>query len=199
MTAGNPLLGFLRSHRLTKRLAYQTLLPRSRGVVKNILPYLHGEGATLDIGCGSCNVVDLLLNHGLRIVPLDIWNTSFVSSISPTVYDGYRMPFRDNQFSTSLLLFVLHHASDPIKLLVEAMRVSRRLLVFEDIVTSRAHKHLTAILDSIMNLEFKDQPHFNKRDAEWNQTFWQLGLRIVKCEYRTFGLALKQALYVLET
>jgi tetratricopeptide (TPR) repeat protein len=34
-----------------------------------------------------------------------------------TLYDGDQMPFKDDQFDTSLLLFVLHHSPDPEKLL----------------------------------------------------------------------------------
>jgi SAM-dependent methyltransferase len=195
----SPLQGFLRNHRFTKRLVYRVIRPRAKGVVKAILPYLPREQLILDIGSGSCNVAELLTQQGLSVIPLDIRNVSFVDSKSPMIYDGYSMPFRDKEFSTSLLLFVLHHASDPIKLLVETKRVCRKLLLFEDIITSLSHKYLTVFVDMILNLEFGDQPHFNKRDDEWQEVFGQLGLQLVDLKYRAFGLALKQALYVLKT
>jgi len=92
----------------------------------------------------------------------------------------------------------LHHTPDPAEILIEAKRVSSRILVFEDIVTSPTHKSLTAALDSLMNLEFYDQPHTNKSDEEWQSTFSQLGLKILGREYKSSAMIMRHALYFLE-
>ena len=108
------------------------------------------------------------------------------------------MPFKDKQFGTSLILFVLHHTPDPAEVLVEAKRVSKRILVFEDIVTSPTHKSLTAALDSLVNLEFFDQPHTNKSDQEWRSLFGELGLKVLGQEYKSSMAIMRHALYFLE-
>ena len=138
------------------------------------------------------------MEQDLKVFPLDIENFSIVDTVSPTIYDGHRMPFKDDQFDTSLILFVLHHTYDPTELLIEAKRVSKKIIVFEDIVTSSTHKFLTAALDSLLNLEFYDQPHTNKRDEEWRTLFRHLGLKLLDQEYRTSAVIIRHAMYFLE-
>jgi ubiquinone/menaquinone biosynthesis C-methylase UbiE len=129
---------------------------------------------------------------------LDVENFSIVDTVLPTLYDGDRMPFKDDQFDTSLILFVLHHTPDPAKVLAEAKRVSKKIIILEDIVTSPTHKSLTAALDSLMNLEFYDQPHTNKSDQEWRAVFENLGLKLLAQEYMSSTMIMRHALYFLE-
>ncbi|MBE0670395.1 MAG: methyltransferase domain-containing protein [Anaerolineales bacterium] len=198
MKSSNKLLDVLYKYDLSKRLVYQILNTRAKGLADTVSPYLNKDDLILDIGPASCTVTEALIKQDLKVFPLDIENFSIVDTVLPTIYDGHRMPFKDNQFETSLILFVLHHTPDPMKVLVEAKRVSRKILVFEDIVTSPAHKFLTAALDSLMNLEFYNQPHTNKRDDEWKSIFSQLDLKLSNQEHKTSAAIMKHALYVLE-
>ncbi|MBL8102654.1 MAG: methyltransferase domain-containing protein [Anaerolineales bacterium] len=198
MKSSNKLLDVLYKYNLSKKLVYQILNTRAKGLADTVSPYLNKGDLILDIGPASCTVTEALIKQDLRVFPLDIENFSIVDTVLPTIYDGYRMPFKDNQFETSLILFVLHHTPDPIKVLIEAKRVSRKILVFEDIITSPIHKFLTASLDSLMNLEFYNQPHTNKRDDEWKSIFSQLGLKVSNQVHKTSAAIMKHALYVLE-
>ena len=45
------------------------------------------------------------------------------------LFDGARLPFRDETFAATLLLFSLHYADDPHALLLELRRVSRSCIV----------------------------------------------------------------------
>jgi hypothetical protein len=194
----NKFLEVLYSYRIPKYFVYQLLRSRAKDLAKSLSPYLSKDDLILDIGSDSCTVPEILMEQDLKVLPLDIQNYSIVDAISPTIYDGSRMPFKDNQFDVSLILFVLHHSYDPTKLLVEAKRVSRKILIFEDIITSSAHGYLTAALDSLMNLEFFNQPHSNKRDNEWQTLFDDLGLKVLNREYNNYGVVIKHALYLLE-
>ena len=198
MKNSNKLLDVLYKYRVSKNLVYEILKARAKDLANIVSPYLIKDEIILDIGPASCTVTESLMKQGLKIFPLDIENFSIVDTVLPTIYDGHRMPFKDNQFDTSLILFVLHHTSDPTELLVEAKRVSRKILVFEDIVTSPAHKYLTATLDNLMNLEFYNQPHSNKRDDEWRTLFSDLGFKLLNREYQNSGMVIKRALYFLE-
>ncbi|MBC7878681.1 MAG: class I SAM-dependent methyltransferase [Anaerolineales bacterium] len=198
MKNDNKFLELLYSYRIPKYLVYQLLRSRAKGIAKSISPYLSKGEIILDIGPASCTVPEILEEQNLRVVPLDIQDYSIVDSISPTIYDGLKMPFKDDQFDISLILFVLHHCPNPTELLIEAKRVSRKILVFEDIITSPAHKYLTATLDNLMNLEFYDQPHSNKRDEEWQTLFSELGFKLLKREYKNSGAIIKRAIYFLE-
>jgi ubiquinone/menaquinone biosynthesis C-methylase UbiE len=53
------------------------------------------------------------------------------------IYNGLDIPFKDNSFDVVLILFVLHHAAEPARLLREAKRICRRsVIVFEDYIES---------------------------------------------------------------
>jgi SAM-dependent methyltransferase len=198
MKNSNKFLDILYKYRISKNLVYGILKARAKDLANIVAPYLTKGEIILDIGPASCTVTESLMKQGLKIFPLDIENFSIVDTVLPTIYDGLRMPFKDNQFDTSLILFVLHHTSDPTELLLEAKRVSKKILVFEDIVTSAAHKYMTATLDNLMNLEFYDQPHSNKSDEEWQTLFNDLGFKLLNREYRNSGMVIKRALYFLE-
>lgn len=198
MESSNKFLDVLYKYRFSKNLIYQLLKSRARGLAQTVSPYLKKDELILDIGPASCTVTETLMNQGLKVFPADIENFSIVDSVLPTIYDGHRLPFKDDQFDTSLILFVLHHTPDPTEVLTEAKRVSRKILVFEDIVTSPTHKFLTAGLDSLMNLEFYDQPHTNKSDEEWQSIFSQLGLNLLDRQYKSSAAIMRHALYVLE-
>lgn len=198
MKNSNKFLDILYKYRASKYIAYQLLKARSKDLEKIVSPYLNKGELILDIGSASCTVTEILLEQDLKVFPLDIENFSIVDTVSPTLYDGHRMPFKDDQFDTSLILFVLHHTYDPTELLVEAKRVSRKIIVLEDIITSSTHKFLTAALDSLLNLEFYDQPHTNKHDEEWRTLFSHLGLKLLDQEYRTSAGIIRHALYFLE-
>lgn len=198
MESSNKFLAVLYKYRFSKNLIYQLLKSRARDLAQTVSPYLNKDELILDIGPASCTVTETLLNQGLKVFPADIENFSIVDTVLPTLYDGYKLPFKDNQFGVSLILFVLHHTPDPAEVLLEAKRVSKRILVFEDIITSPTHKILTAALDSLMNLEFYNQPHTNKSDEEWQSTFSQLGLNILGRECTSSAAVMRHALYFLE-
>ncbi|MFN8382942.1 MAG: class I SAM-dependent methyltransferase [Anaerolineales bacterium] len=198
MENSNKFLDVLYKYRFSKNLIYQILKVRAKDLTNTVSPYLNEDELILDIGPASCTVTEALIKQGLKVIPADIENFSIVDTVLPTIYDGHKLPFKDNQFDTSLILFVLHHTPDPTEILAEAKRVSKRILVFEDIVTSPTHKFLTATLDSIMNLEFYDQPHTNKRDDEWQSVFSNLGLKVLDREYKSSAIIMRHALYYLE-
>jgi SAM-dependent methyltransferase len=198
MESSNKILDVLYKYRFSKNLVYQLLKSRARDLAQTVSPYLNKDELILDIGPASCTVTEALINQGLKVFPADIENFSIVDTVLPTIYDGHKLPFNDNQFDTSLILFVLHHTPDPAEILIEAKRVSRKIIVMEDIVTSPTHKFFTGALDSLMNLEFYDQPHTNKSDGEWQSLFSRLGLNVLDRKYTSSAAIMRHALYFLE-
>lgn len=198
MESSNKILDVLYRYRFPKDIIYRILKARAKDLAGMVSPYLKKDELILDVGPASCTVTEALIDQGLRVFPLDVENFSIVDKVLPTLYDGDSMPFKDDQFDTSLILFVLHHTPDPAKVLAEAKRVSKKIIILEDIVTSPAHKSLTAVLDSLMNLEFYDQPHTNKSDKEWRAVFENLGLKLLTQEYMSSTIIMRHALYFLE-
>ncbi|MBN1585439.1 class I SAM-dependent methyltransferase [Candidatus Uhrbacteria bacterium] len=191
------LAEFLQKNGVLRKIVHKAGNARARELVGRIRPFLGRNDSILDIGSGTCNVCEILSGLGHRVTPLDVRDLSFSDSIKPVIYDGNRIPFGDNEFDKSLLLTVLHHTPDPERVLLEAKRVSREIVMIEDIYVSRLHRRLTFLFDSLLNLEFTGHPHSNRNDGQWRETFGRLGLELVNARYRRSFLVFTHATYHL--
>jgi|SRR3989344_1260725 len=189
------LIPFLQKNPFSRNIIYAIGKKRARGVIRKFEKFLQKSDRILDVGSGVCNICEVLQGRGHRVVPLDIENLSFVDAIQPVLYDGERMPFGDNSFDVALMVTVLHHAKDPEKIVKETMRVSKKMIIVEDIYTNVFQKYATFIFDSMINLEFIGHPHTNKSDAQWRDLFSKLKLRVMNVDYSYFYGIFKQATY----
>lgn len=167
-------------------------------MIEKIKFFLKKEDRILDIGAGTCNVCEILLRDGYRITPLDVQDLSFVDNIKPILYNGNKIPFRDNKFDVALILTVLHHTSRPEKIIEEAKRISKRIIIIEDIYINKFHKYLTYFFDSLLNLEFINHPHTNKNDKQWKEVCEKLGLKLIGAKYSRSFLVFNHAAYCFE-
>lgn len=76
-------------------------------------------------GCGRGITNPVPKKRPTNAVPLDIANLSPLDNIVPVGFDGTKIPFDDGEVDAALLLFVLHHANEPIALVSEARRAAR--------------------------------------------------------------------------
>ena len=108
--------------------------PRRVRVLAGIIEGLISRDASvLDLGAGD----GLLAHQILRTRPdLSVRGLDVLlrpsTHIQVDLYDGRRIPAPDASVDCTLLVDVLHHASDPVLLLREAARVSRRGVVVKD-------------------------------------------------------------------
>lgn len=166
--------------------------------LKELTPYFSPKDNLLDVGSGNCVLCYELRTRGYRVTALDVDNLSFINSIKPVIYDGVEMPFEDACFDVALVITVLHHTQNPERVLMEAKRVARRILVIEEIYSTTFDKYVTYFIDSIFNFEFFNHPHTNKTDTGWRDVFKRLGLKLVHVQYTRSILVLKRVTYVLE-
>jgi ubiquinone/menaquinone biosynthesis C-methylase UbiE len=151
---------------------------RAEDIFKKIEKYLGKNDKILELGAGTCHIVEFLRNRNFDVTPLDVINISFIDGINPIIYDGKTIPFKDNYFDISLLITVLHHCQDPEDVLKEAKRVSKKVIVIEDVYDNTFEKYVTFVWDSLINLEFFGHPHSNKSHKEWRETFKKLDLKL---------------------
>ena len=151
----------------------------------------------LDIGSGPCFVTEILRRKGYHTTPVDITKLSVVDGIEPVIFDGRKIPFKNEEFDVALLLTVLHHVRESSSLLKEAGRVSKRLIVIEDTYSNRFQELFVKALDSIMNLEFLSHPHNNGSDPEWRDLFNDIGFDIIGVHHHRFGILFSQTTYNL--
>jgi len=172
--------------------------PRVRWEVSRIAPFLPKGGSILDLGSGTGLFTKAFRRLGYRIKPVDIKNRSYYDGAPSKIYNGRNLPYKNNQFDAAILFAVLHHTLDPKAVLSEAARVSRKLVVCEDIVTNKLQRLYTYAIDSILNKEFIGHPHSNKSEKEWKKLFNNLGLKIVKVKRNKSYLFMHNSLFFLE-
>ena len=189
---------YLQKNKISREIIYKGGIPRSADMISRFESFLKKGDEILDIGSGTCSVCEILSNRGYKVTPLDVKDLSFRKNIKPIIYDGDKIPFGDNKFDVALILTVLHHTPDPKKILKEAKRVSKKIVIIEDIYSNWLHKHITYFFDSLLNLEFKDHPHTNKSDEEWKRVFKEVGLKLVSVKYNYSFVVFKHATYCLE-
>jgi ubiquinone/menaquinone biosynthesis C-methylase UbiE len=116
-----------------------------------LTPWVPRRSTLLDIGAGSGLLAQALVDElHVRATLADVVNNSR-TTLPFVLCDGGRLPFRDHAFEVALLAFVLHHAPDPMRVLWEGRRVSRRLIVFEDTFRSTVERVFAAWTDWVLN------------------------------------------------
>ena len=152
----------------------------------------------LEIGSGPGSIIEIFRGHGHDVQGLDIADNSISPNLKPDIYDGETMPYADKHFDVSLLLTVLHHVPQPDDILREAMRISRRIIIIEDVYDTPFQAAYTKLTDSITNLEFIGHPHSNRSDAEWRATFERFGWTLRHHKIYPLAKLFQQAIYVVE-
>lgn len=191
------LLEFLQKNRLSRKILERIARRRAQDMINRIEKFFKKDDYILDLGSGSCTVSDILLKKEYNIVSLDIQNLSLVNNLSPIIYDGKNIPFKDNTFDKALIFTVLHHTQNPEEMLKKAKRVSKVIIIIEDIYLNWFHKYLTYFFDCLINLEFKGHPHTNKNDREWKEVFNGLGLKLSYAHYDNSFVIFRHATYYL--
>ncbi|MFO7796622.1 MAG: class I SAM-dependent methyltransferase [Promethearchaeati archaeon] len=160
--------------------------------------FLEKDSKILDIGVGPGTLSYLLKCKGFNITSIDIQNLSLFKEIKTIIYDGKIMPFYDNSFDLGLISTVLHHTHDPEEILKEGKRVSKRLIIIEDIYDNKFQKFMTCVIDSISNFQIFNHPHTNKTHSDWLSLFNKLNLKIIYWQIDRVMPFLRQATYILE-
>src|ERR1044071_1297130 len=110
---------------------------RLRVLTGIILPHLRVRDRVLDVGCGSGTLGAWLRSEAAsRRLDVEVSGLERLprggEPIGVTSYAGGRFPYADRTFDVVIVADVLHHEAQPLALLRECVRVSKRLLVIKD-------------------------------------------------------------------
>ncbi len=183
-----------------KRKLYSMYSERALQIVPKVLPYIKKKDRILDLGCGTGAISRLIkTKNGNDLTLVDVQFNNMCDQFPVIIYDGKKLPFKKNQFSTTLLITVLHHSQNPKQLLDQVATVtSGNIIIIEDIFTDILGRVITFIGDCIVNWEI--HPIFrNHTKAEWIRIFQNSGLKILEVKefkLRCIGFPFKLAIFV---
>jgi ubiquinone/menaquinone biosynthesis C-methylase UbiE len=189
---------FLNS-RVIKKTLYAAEKDRRDDILRRVVPLLTNGKKIVDIGCGFCRVAEGLIQRGFNVTPVDVRDISIVPSITPIVYDGKTLPFKDKEFDYALIVTVLHHVKDQEELLLEVSRIAKRIVIMEDVYEGESQRLATYIMDSLLNLEFVGHPHTNRTNEEWKWLFKKHKMKTESSSTVPFWGIFRSALYVVQT
>ncbi len=154
-------------------------------IAERVAGVLEPDLKLLDVGCGDGELAAAL---GSRVPGLEVSGIEIQPrpdcAIDCTQFDGVHIPYPSNSFDVCMFVDVLHHTTDPLVILREGCRVSRKFVLIKDHFSENALDDYT--------LQFMDwvgnRPHgvvlpYNfLSSAQWNALYEQLGLREVRTE-----------------
>ena len=155
------------------------LLVKAKKINLECKKFLNGK--VLDIGCGRCYVaMELQKKNNLKMVCLDVKNLNR-NEMKVVVYDGKKIPFKENEFDSALIAYVLHHCDEPLKVLKEARRVCRgNIVIFEDTKPSFITNTMDFLSNKVRNVQTPFKFHSEK---EWIEIFRKLNLKTVAVKH----------------
>ena len=147
-----------------------TLIYRSKVIITAYKGWISRSARVLDIGCGNGVVTEELRRHFRCPISgtdlLDYRKREFPFKLMTA---KTKLPFTDNEFDICMFNDALHHCDDQESLLIESIRVAKRILIFEmepTIIAKIAEVLINQIHNPTMNIPFNIRPL-----EEWQNIF----------------------------
>lgn len=192
------LFHLLDSIPLLRKMINRGIEFRLQDILNEILPLLKKGETVLDLGSGTGHTARALIKKGFEVRCVDYSDMNIFEETKPILYDGVNLPFEKNSFDTALLITVLHHTPDPIRIIKETSRVAKKIIIMEDTYNNIFQKWAVFVMDSIGNMEFFGHPHTNKTDSQWKKEFKKMGLKIKLAKKRKYWGIFESVTYLLE-
>jgi len=158
----------------------ESLKDRSAIICNQIAPYL-GEGSLLDVGCGDGRIGEALAGNGRSVHLIDVVDYNR-TRLPFQLYDGANVPFPDKSFDFALVVVVLHHCDDPLRVLREVKRVTRkRVIVNESVYLNEPHRRFNMFFDWFYNRVLHDNvnvPYNFNTPEGWEHIFREEGFEV---------------------
>lgn len=153
---------------------------RNTAIVQELSRYLKEGDKVIDIGCGNGK-----LSHELEkiksIKPIGVDNYVKTNLISFFKNDIENLPFKDKEFDVSLIVDVLHHSTNIKKVLKEASRVSKKVIIKDHFYETNFQKKMLEFADYLFNRPYNIPTPFNFLTIkEWKELFKSLNIKVIK-------------------
>lgn len=177
-------------------------LRRAKNISAFIKNYIKKGESILDVGSGNGTILNQIEKDcDAKIQGIDV--IDYMDTDIPfKLFDGKTIPFKDKSFDNVLIIETLHHCDDPIRILKESVRVSKKkIIILEDVYINPLHRIITCGYDYLMNFRHAVNTPFNfKKEKEWMAVFKKLNLNIVKnlnCKTQWYS-PMRSKVFILE-
>lgn len=148
-------------------------------ILKPFIENIPNNNKILDFGSSN----GLLKKYFIKkdIINLDIDGPLVTDNVIK--YDGHNIPFPDNHFHTTVVMFVLHHIPHQNEILDEIKRVTKNnIIVIEDIIDESPNVKLATFLIKKHYGMFKQSQNHIKlqhNQKEWLDIFKKKNLKVI--------------------
>ena len=147
---------------------------------RTIADFLPKNAKVLDIGCGSGTLAKavMTLRPDVSFEGIDVLvrpNTD----IPVKEYDGYNIPAPDGHYDVALFVDVLHHTDDPSRLVAEARRVAKNVVIKDHNRDGLLENSTLRFMDWVGNAAHGVRLPYNYlSSSEWRSLWADRGLKI---------------------
>ncbi len=157
---------------------------RRISVLANAISSLIPPGKKLlDVGCGDGRL-DALLKASVTNLEVEGVETLArpACAVPCRLFNGIHLPFADNSFDGCMFVDVLHHTTEPEKILRDACRVSRDFILIKDHLSANQFDHATLrFMDWVGNRSHGvTLPYNYLTQPAWDRLFQSVGLQPAK-------------------
>jgi SAM-dependent methyltransferase len=173
---------------------------RVRVLADNITGLIPHGVSVLDVGCGDGVLGSVITSRrpDISLVGAEVLIRPR-SRIPITTFDGLTLPFADRAVDVALLVDVVHHASDPHRLLAEAARVASTAVIVKDhYLRGVLARRTLAFMDRVGNARHGvATPYHYWTPNQWRAAFVRMNVT-VHVESTSLGLYPVPARWIFE-
>ena len=139
--------------------------------------------SVLDVGAGSGEMAQAISSFRPELIFSGVDVYIRPKTFIPVVkYDGDRLPFDDDSFDAVITVDVLHHCDDPVAVLKECARVSKRFVIIKDHVSDSVYdEKILAFMDWVGNSAHGVVLPYNYLStSDWASAFDKAGLKTMQ-------------------
>lgn len=136
--------------------------------------------SVLDVGAGTGEMAQAISSFRPELIFSGVDVYIRPKTFIPVVkYDGDRLPFDDDSFDAVITVDVLHHCDDPVAVLKECARVSKRFVIIKDHVSNSVYdEKILAFMDWVGNSAHGVVLPYNYLStSDWASAFDKAGLK----------------------
>lgn len=167
-------------YRLIDKIHSRLVFSRRTKTISSLVSKLIDSPANiLDVGCGDGLIDKKILDSksGLTIKGIDVF-TRGKTYIPVTVFDGQKMPAKDDEYDYVLIIDTLHHTLNPQKLIEEAKRVTKKYIIIKDhFCYGKLSACVLRLMDWVGNEAHNvNLPYNYLSPDQWDKIYKDLGL-----------------------